>query len=71
MSTTYYLEVEAPSIGALNDALRQAGIRTEAQHGGRLGFEVHYWITRADAEYVAGQLAAAGYPARVETRKGN
>ena len=30
MSTTYYLEVAAPSLGALNDTLRQLGRHPEA-----------------------------------------
>jgi hypothetical protein len=65
---TYYLEVEAPSIGSLNDKLRQLGIDLGVSQAGRLGYEVHYWHDRARAQEAASQLVAGGYPARVESR---
>ena len=61
----YYLKVDAPA-DAVNEVLRESGVRTEARQDGAGASEVHYWTEPWRAREVAGFLAASGHVARVE-----
>jgi hypothetical protein len=66
MAVNWYLEVESPTIGALNAVLNELGIANQPFEGGRLGYEIHRWSVRAHAQDAADALTARGYRARVE-----